>query len=141
MTKWIKLGMAGDRAARTATAGKTKKAPGQQRTETPTKGQDGEPAPPSDTDNMDPVNSLKIVHIHARNILNKLDHLNISVNEKEPDIILITESWCNDSISNGMLNIPGYCIEPDTLNARGGGLLVFGESRDSQLAEVRLHPG
>ena len=52
--------------------------------------------------------------------------------ENEPDIILVTESWCNKNISNEMLNLAGYNLEPDlridrsdTLNGIGGGLLVY----------------
>ena len=47
-------------------------------------------------------------------------------------MILITETWCNNEITNAMLNLPGYNIEPelridrnDTLNGIGGGLLVY----------------
>lgn len=45
---------------------------------------------------------------------------------------LITETWCNDEITNAMLNIQGYSIEPelrvdrtDTARGIGGGLLVY----------------
>ena len=54
------------------------------------------------------------------------------VYEQEPDIILLTESWCNDSITNSQLNLFGYYIDPelrvdrlDTNNGIGGGLLVY----------------
>lgn len=52
--------------------------------------------------------------------------------DKKPDIILVTETWCNDSINNAMLSIPGYKIEPslrvdraDTANGIGGGILIY----------------
>lgn len=61
-----------------------------------------------------------------------MDHLAILAEEHEPDIILITESWCNDNVSDSMLNLDGYNLEPDlrvdradTLNGIGGGLLVY----------------
>ena len=64
--------------------------------------------------------------------MNKLNDLQILINDSDPDIILITETWCNDDISNAMLNVPGYFIEPelrldrtDTMNGIGGGLLVY----------------
>ena len=58
--------------------------------------------------------------------------MELLVNEKNPDIILITETWLNDNISNSILQLEGYFIEPtlrcdrnDTANGIGGGLLVY----------------
>ena len=63
---------------------------------------------------------------------NKINDLCILISDTDPDLILVTETWCNEGISNGMLNIPGYNIEPelridrnDTLNGIGGGILVY----------------
>ena len=53
-------------------------------------------------------------------------------NDKKPDLILITETWCNKDISSNLLNIDNYYIDAslridrnDTLNGIGGGLLVY----------------
>ena len=50
----------------------------------------------------------------------------------QPDIVLITESWCNKNISNSVIKLDGYelCSElrrdrTDTTNGIGGGLLVY----------------
>ena len=50
----------------------------------------------------------------------------------EPDLILITETWCNSDITNAHLCIAGYELQPDlrvdredTKGGRGGGLLVY----------------
>ena len=50
----------------------------------------------------------------------------------KPDIVLVTESWCNNGITNAYLGIEGYEIQPDlrrdridTDQGRGGGLLVY----------------
>jgi hypothetical protein len=50
----------------------------------------------------------------------------------EPDLILITETWCNSTISEAFLRIKGYEIQQDlrkdrndTPDGRGGGLLVY----------------
>ena len=52
--------------------------------------------------------------------------------EPDPDIIIVTESWCNQSITCAQLNIDGYFIDPslrcdriDTLNGIGGGIIVY----------------
>jgi hypothetical protein len=45
---------------------------------------------------------------------------------------MITESWCNDSVTNAYLTVPGYELQPelrrgraDIANGIGGGLLVY----------------
>jgi hypothetical protein len=48
----------------------------------------------------------------------------------KPDIVLVTESWCNDVTTNAMLTLPGYDLQlradrEDTTAGVGGGLLVY----------------
>jgi hypothetical protein len=50
----------------------------------------------------------------------------------EPDLILITETWCNAEITDAYLNLPGYEVQQDlrrdrtdTRDGRGGGILVY----------------
>ncbi len=52
--------------------------------------------------------------------------------EQQPDIILLTETWCNESTNGAALQIPGYTMDTelrrdrsDTGNGVGGGLLVY----------------
>ena len=73
-----------------------------------------------------------MIFLNARSILSKLDHLNILLVEEKPHILCLTETWCNDSITNAMLNMPNYYIDDelridrsDTAQGRGGGLLVY----------------
>ena len=54
------------------------------------------------------------------------------ISENDPDLVLITETWCNPTVSNAQLNIKGYFIDPelrsdrcDTANGIGGGLIVY----------------
>ena len=49
-----------------------------------------------------------------------------------PDVVLITESWCNNDITDAFLEIPGFELKQDlrreredTAQGRGGGLLVY----------------
>ena len=73
-----------------------------------------------------------ILYLNSQSIVNKINELSCLASEKKPDIILITESWCNPSISNSYLSIPGYQLQPDlradrtdTANGIGGGLLAY----------------
>ena len=75
---------------------------------------------------------MKIVYTNARSIISKIDHLSILINDNNPDLVIITETWLNGDINNCLLNIPGYYIEPelrvdrsDTLNGIGGGILIY----------------
>jgi len=49
-----------------------------------------------------------------------------------PDIILVTETWCKEDVTDAYLSIPGYELQADlrrdrkdTANGIGGGLLVY----------------
>ena len=55
-----------------------------------------------------------------------------SANDMNLDLILLTESWCSENISDAFLSIPGYELQrdlrvdrEDTAGGRGGGLLVY----------------
>jgi len=56
---------------------------------------------------------IRILYTNARSLFNKVDQLSIYAFEYKPDIIVITEAWTNDNITNAMLNINGYYIDPD----------------------------
>jgi Endonuclease-reverse transcriptase len=54
------------------------------------------------------------------------------VADLEPDLILVTETWCNKAVTNAYLGINGYDIQQDlrkdrsdTKDGRGGGLLLY----------------
>ena len=75
---------------------------------------------------------MKLLYLNARSLISKLNDLAILINDHNPDVILITETWCNGTITNAMLNVKGYSIEPDlridrndTFNGIGGGILVY----------------
>ncbi len=54
-----------------------------------------------------------ILILNALCILSKIDELGCIANEKNLDLILVTESWCNPEIIYTILKIPGYEIQPD----------------------------
>ena len=62
--------------------------------------------------------------------MNKLSCLNALVVEKNPDILIIGESWANSRIANAELSLPGLTLmvrkdRQDTTDGRGGGLLIY----------------
>jgi hypothetical protein len=64
-----------------------------------------------------------------------VDELECTASMTKPALILVTESWCNNSISNEFLSIDGYELQTDlrmdridTAQGRGGGLLVYSKT-------------
>ena len=43
---------------------------------------------------------IKILYLNAQSIVKKVDELECTASLTKPDLILVTESWCNNSISN-----------------------------------------
>ena len=77
--------------------------------------------------------TLKAIYFNARSIQKKINDLELLVNEKNPDLILICESWCNENLPNSSLNLKNYNLEirldrTDTFNGIGGGLLVYAKA-------------
>jgi hypothetical protein len=75
---------------------------------------------------------LRISYSNAQSIFSKLNELSAYAVENKPDIILLTETWCNTTITDANLSIPNYQLETelrrdraDTTNGIGGGLLVY----------------
>lgn len=72
------------------------------------------------------------MYTNAQSILSKLGELSAMAVDSNPDLILISESWCNGTISDAMLSVPGYELKSelrkdrcDTAQGIGGGLLVY----------------
>ena len=70
---------------------------------------------------------LKIMYSNIQSIQSKLYELNVQAVDLNPDIILLTETWCNQSVSDATLTIPNYHLETelrrdreDTTNGVGG---------------------
>ena len=75
---------------------------------------------------------LRLLYTNAQSILGKLNELSAITTDTKPDFILLTETWCNPSITTADLTLPGYQLEQDlrrdredTANGIGGGLLVY----------------
>ena len=69
---------------------------------------------------------IKGVCLNARSIINKKTELNIRVDDIEPHIIGITESWANNDITDAELGLEGYVMfRKDRMGRRGGGVLLY----------------
>ena len=69
---------------------------------------------------------IKCVCLNARIIINKKTELNIMVDDIQPHIIGITESWANNDITDAELGLEGYVMfRKDRMGRRGGGVLLY----------------
>jgi len=81
---------------------------------------------------------LKCVCLNARSIINKLDELTRMVDEIQPDIIGITESWANKNINDAELGLEGYAMYRKDRNERiGGGVLLYIKDTIQVIAEEK----
>ena len=64
--------------------------------------------------------------LNARSIINNINELNIMLDDINPDIIGITESWANNDISDAELGLAGCVMfRKDILGRRGGGVSLY----------------
>jgi hypothetical protein len=64
-------------------------------------------------DDLNKPASLKFLLLNAQSIANKIDELRCSVEDLKPNVILITESWCNDHLTDAYLTIQDYELVPE----------------------------
>ena len=68
----------------------------------------------------------KCVCLNARTMVYKRNELNIMVEDIDPHIIGITESWATPDISDAELGMTGYVMfRKDILGRRGGGVILY----------------
>ena len=78
------------------------------------------------------------VCLNARTIVNKKNELNIMVEDIDPHIIGITESWANADITYGELGLTGYVMfRRDRIGRRGGGVILY-VKESIQAYEIKL---
>ena len=77
----------------------------------------------------------RCVCLNARSIVNKKNELNIMVEDIDPHIIGITESWANIDITDAEL---GYIMfRKDRIGRRGGGVILY-VKESIQAYEIKL---
>ena len=76
--------------------------------------------------------------LNARSIVTKKNELNIMVEDIDPHIISITESWANTAITDAELGLTGYVMfRRDRIGRRGGVVILY--VKDSiQAYEIKL---
>ena len=72
------------------------------------------------------------MYTNIRGLQGNLNDLSCTLSDTTMDIVILTETWCNEAISSAILQIPGYYIDDnlrkdrtDTMNGCGGGIIVY----------------
>ena len=87
---------------------------------------------------LDNVKGYRCVCLNARSIVNKKNELNIMVEDIDPHIIGITESWANIDITDAELGLRGYVMfRKDRIGRRGGGVILY-VKESIQAYEIKL---
>lgn len=68
---------------------------------------------------------IGFVHLNLRSLLPKMDMVRIWVKNTDADVLVISETWLNKSISDKVINIEGYNVFRIDRPKRGGGLVIY----------------
>ena len=80
----------------------------------------------------------RCVCLNARRLINKKNELNIMVEDIDPHIIGITESWANTDIRDAELGLTGCVMfRRDRIGRRGGGVILY-VKESIQAYEIKL---
>ena len=80
----------------------------------------------------------RCVCLNARSIVNNKNEFNIMVEDIDPHIIGITESWANIDITDAELGLTGYVMfRKDRIGRRGGGVILY-VKESIQAYEIKL---
>ena len=73
-------------------------------------------------------NPLSILYYNARSLLPKFDELAATVEDLEPTVICIVESWLSAEISDFEISLVGYAFYRLDRNRHGGGVIIYVKS-------------
>ena len=105
---------------------------------------------------MDGKNGLKILYSNVQSMVNKIGELRAVIEMEKPDVVVLTETWTNEAISDAYIQLNGFEMvarrdRQDTTGGRGGGIVVFVrgvqawneevETTFNQCAHIKLENG
>ncbi len=71
------------------------------------------------------LKGIKILHLNARSLVNKINEMRIICNKSIPDLLCISESWLNSGHEDIEFRITGYDLyRKDRMFANGGGVCL-----------------
>ena len=87
--------------------------------------------------NLDKEKGFKLIHMNVRSLSKKIDQLRVMTTGLNLDVLTVSETWLNSSVSSATVALEGYTLyrqdrEVRTnkgLKKRGGGLLTYIRSK------------
>ena len=68
---------------------------------------------------------LKVAHLNIRSLFNKFEEIKHILCKSQLDILCLTETWLDNTITDNELYINGYKIERRDRNRTGGGVMMY----------------
>lgn len=72
-----------------------------------------------------PVLLPSVFLTNARSMRNKMDELALRIMKRKPGLIVISETWLDNSIDSSFLQLPNYTACRQDRDSHGGGLMVY----------------
>lgn len=71
------------------------------------------------------VRNIILAHININSLRHKFSEISIMLHEKMIDILVISEAKLDDSFTNNLFHVNGYCMYRQDNTAKSGGIVVF----------------
>jgi len=69
--------------------------------------------------------NLKLGCLNVRSLLNKVDQLQVFMQEHKFDILAVNETWLDESVTNSEISIPDCCVIRNDRKRTGGGVCLY----------------
>lgn len=79
----------------------------------------------SSLNELQTARGLKLMHLNVRSLLPKLDFINILINDVNPDILIISETWLSSRTCDDDVAMSGYNTFRIDRKAKGGGVIAY----------------
>ena len=73
---------------------------------------------------------MRVLYSNMQSMVNKVHELRAVVEMESPDVVVLTETWTNENVSDAYIQLKGYDMvvrkdRKDTMGGRGGGIVVY----------------
>lgn len=79
------------------------------------------------------VLALVFLHLNVRSLIAKMDMLRIWVHSTDADVIVLSETWLNKSITDNDISINGYNVYRTDRPKRDGGVAIYVKKEEVSL--------
>ena len=81
---------------------------------------------------------VEIDHVNAQSIIANKDEINLLINERDTDILCVSETWLSPEVHNEHVSIPKYVLYRCDAKREGGVCIYIKDTLRSNLLEVNI---